>query len=448
MSFDEYINTLKDKEIAVVGFGVSNKPLVGLLSSYGCNFTVYDIREEAALGEDFMKYKALGVRFVLGEDYLDNIKADVIFRTPGILPSAFDGTDACITSEMEAFFALCPCKIVAVTGSDGKTTTSSLIAAIAQEAGYTVHLGGNIGRPLLCEVDSMGKNDIAVLELSSFQLHSMKCKPDIAVVTNISPNHLDVHPSFVDYIDAKKNIFANQTHDCRLVLNADNSFTSSFKGLAKGEVLLFSMKDDKRADYTFSSGAIYHNGEKIVDASEILLRGEHNIANLMAAFASTEGLASKSHQAKIARTFAGVEHRLELVCKANGISFYNDSIATSPTRAIAALKAFDKPVILIAGGRDKKSPYNEFAKEILANVKALFLTGEAAFKIKSEVDAVKEAEEIQIFMIDDFASCVKAAAGYAKNGDIVLLSPACSSYDHFENFAVRGNYYKEIVKEI
>jgi len=448
MTFDEYFSSISDKKLAVVGLGVSNKPLLDILLSYGCDVTVCDKN-----GGDISEYRKKGVKFSLGESYLDNLNFDIIFRTPGILPFAFEKNareDCVITSEMEAFFALCPCKTIAVTGSDGKTTTASLISEMLKAAGYTVYLGGNIGKPLLAEVQDMKASDIAVLELSSFQLHSMNCCPDVAVVTNISPNHLDVHPDFNDYVSAKRNVFLNQTASGRLVLNADQELSALFESEAVAQKTFFSMQKRIGAEFFFSDGAIWGNGKKIIDETEILLPGRHNIENLLAAFAAVQGLCDFEICAGVARAFGGVSHRIELVRRHGGVSFYNDSIATSPTRAIAALRAFSQKVILIAGGHDKNVPYNTFAAEITKGVKALFLTGEAAGKISEAVTAQADFSEqaLPVFMIDDFTECVKAAAAFAKPGDTVILSPACSSFDIFKNFEQRGNLFKEIVRKL
>ena len=448
MTFDEYFSSIKDKKIAVVGLGVSNRPLLDILLSFGCDVTVCDKK-----GDDISKYQQKGVKFSLGEAYLDNLDFDIIFRTPGILPFAFEENlkDGCvITSEMEVFFALCPCKTIAVTGSDGKTTTASLISEILKSAGYTVHLGGNIGVPLLSEVQAMAASDIAVLELSSFQLHSMKCCPDVAVVTNISPNHLDVHPDFNDYVGAKRNVFLGQTEIGRLVLNAGQEMSALFANEARAQKTFFSMRERSGVEFFFCDGAIWGNGQKIIHEAEILLPGRHNIENLLAAFAAVQGFADFETCAKVARSFGGVSHRIEFVRKCGGVSFYNDSIASSPTRAIAALKTFPQKVILIAGGHDKNVPYDDFAAEIIKGVRALFLTGEAAEKISAAVVAREDfsATELPVFRFEGFTECVKAAAEFSEDGDIVILSPACSSFDFFKNFEQRGNLFKEIVRKL
>ncbi|MCM1149811.1 MAG: UDP-N-acetylmuramoyl-L-alanine--D-glutamate ligase [Butyricicoccus sp.] len=451
LTFDEYFNSLRGRRIAVVGTGVSNMPLIELLVRYGCDVTACDMRTRDALGDTARELEGMGAVLRLGPDYLEDMRFDVVFRTPGLHPNALAGArenGAVLTSEMEAFFALCPCRIIAVTGSDGKTTTTMLISELLKKQGFTVHLGGNIGKPLLAEVPEMKPGDIAVLELSSFQLHGMDCRPDVAVVTNVFPNHLDVHPSYEDYIWAKKSIFSRQGAGCRLVLNLDNEITRSFAGEARSDILWFSRREDVQRGCSCTDGVIRRCGGKLMDASEIRLPGVHNIENMMAAFAAVDGLVDAENCREVARTFAGVAHRLELIRTLRGVRYYNDSIASSPTRTTAGLRSFEEKTILIAGGHDKHIPFDGLAREIVERVKALFLTGETAQKI---YDAVMEAEKEAgggppVYVADGFAETVRAAADYAKEGDVVLLSPACSSFDRFKNFAERGNTFRKIVE--
>jgi len=453
MTLDTYLNNLKDKRIGVVGAGVSNLPLIRMLALRRCDVTVHDKSSREGLGPVYDELSAAGVKFCLGETYLDRLDYDVVFRTPGLHPmrlAAALGPHTVVTSEMEAFFAVCPCRIIAITGSDGKTTTSTLIAKLLELEGFTVHLGGNIGKPLLAEADAYGEKDVAVLELSSFQLHSMDCCPDVAVITNLSPNHLDVHPSFEDYTDAKKNIFRRQNPDCRLVLNLDNEFTAACAAEAKGEVLWFSRQGVPERGYSFHDGAIYRGAERFLAAEDILLPGLHNVENYMAAFAATDGLVSPETCRTIAKTFGGVEHRIELIRTLRGIRYYNDSIASSPTRAVAGLRSFDRKLILIAGGHDKLVPFDILAEEILLRVKALFLVGETAEKIRDAVLSRPgyDPEKLPVTVLEDFRETVLAAAASAEEGDVVILSPACSSFDKFKNFAERGNTFRRIVEEL
>lgn len=450
MTLNQYVSNLKDKKIAVVGIGVSNLPLIRLLAKSGCDVTACDKRDEKALGELYSELSSMGVKFKLGESYLEGLEFDVIFRTPGLHPMHLETAKAAgafVTSEMEAFFALCPCKIIAITGSDGKTTTSTLISELLKAEGYTVHLGGNIGTPLLCNVPQMQEGDIAVLELSSFQLHSMNCRPDVAVITNISPNHLDVHPDYEDYQFAKKSIFLKQTEADRLVLNLDNELTAACASEAQSSVSFFSRKAEVEKGCCVRDEAIYLNGEHIVDKKDILIPGEHNVENYMAAIAATEGMVSAETIRSVAMSFGGVEHRIELVRKLRGVRYYNDSIASSPTRTVAGLKSFPEKVILIAGGYDKHIGFEPLAEEAVKSVKALYLCGHTAEKIKAAVEAAEgfDAEKLPVIVMEDFTETVLAASAAAEEGDVVILSPACASFDKFKNFAERGKRFKEII---
>jgi len=458
MTLTEYIGTIKDKSIAVIGCGESNRPLVEKLLRDGSDVTVCDKRTEAELGDDYTELKALNCKFRLGESYLDELDFDIIFRTPGLMP--FDehlekarSGGALVTSEMELFFKLCPCRIIAVTGSDGKTTTTTIISELFKAQGCTVHVGGNIGKPLLCEVDAMDKDDFAVLELSSFQLHSMDCRPDVAVITNISPNHLDKHKDYQDYIDAKASIFLKQDASCRLVLNRENEFSAYYAGKAHSEPAYFTRKakvnngaySDDASVYRVKNGSV----SKIMDIDEIRLPGTHNLENYLAAFAATDGLVSDEICRSVAMSFAGVEHRLERVRELNGVVYINDSIGTSPSRTAAGLHALKIKPILIAGGYDKHIPFDSLGDEICLHSKALFLCGATAGKIS---DAVKNSahysEDFPMFVFDDFKETVIKASEYAEKGDIVLLSPACAAFDRFKNFMERGRYFKQIVTEL
>ena len=453
MTLDEYIARLKGKRIAVIGVGVSNLPLLRLLARSGCDVTAHDRRDAGQFGALYQELEALGVRFSLGTQYLEHLDYDVVFRTPGLHPEKLRASvrpDTVITSEMEAFFTVCPCRTIAITGSDGKTTTSTLIAKLLEAEGRTVHLGGNIGKPLLCETPQFSPADIAVLELSSFQLLGMNCRPDVAVITNLSPNHLDMHPTFDDYANAKKNIFLHQDADCRLVLNADNEFTAACAAEAPGEVLWFSRAKRPERGYCFHDGAIWRGAERFLQQTDILLPGLHNVENYMAAFAAVDGVVSPEHCREIARTFGGVPHRIELIRTLRGVRYYNDSIASSPTRTLAGLRSFDQKVILVAGGHDKNVPFDALAAEIVQRVKALFLVGETAEKIRAAVLAAPgyDPAALPVHVFDDFRETVLAASAAAGEGDVVILSPACSSFDKFRNFEERGNTFRKIVEEL
>ncbi|MBP5165949.1 MAG: UDP-N-acetylmuramoyl-L-alanine--D-glutamate ligase [Oscillospiraceae bacterium] len=436
MKLNEYVSALKNKRVAVIGIGVSNEPLIKLLRDGGVDVTA---RDKTRKGEE------LGVRLITGEGYLDDIDEDVVFRSPGIRPDKIKlRPGAVLTSEMEAFFELCPCPIIAVTGSDGKTTTSTLIAKLLEAAGKKVWLGGNIGRPLLADCDKIEPDDRAVVELSSFQLMSMRRSAHTAVITNVAPNHLDWHTSMDEYVRAKKNIYLYQQPGDVFVTNADNEITRSF---ASETTRLFSMKEKQPNGCSYDGKSIYFGDEEIVRRSDILLPGDHNIENYMAAFAAVYDTVGKKACVETARSFGGVEHRIELVRELRGVKYYNDSIASSPSRCIAGLRSFEGRVILIAGGYDKHIPYDVLGPVINEKVKTLILTGQTAPKIKEAVLSAG-GEKPRIIETDDLGRAVLAAAAEAGEGDTVLLSPASASFDQFKNFEQRGNYFKKIVSEL
>ena len=459
MTLNEYVNSIKDKRIAVIGVGVSNTPLINLLLSCGCNVTVCDKRSLSEMGMEALDLINRGAKLKLGEDYLEGLDHDIIFRTPGLMPfdphlEAAKARGSLITSEMEVFFALCPCKTIAVTGSDGKTTTTTIISELLKAAGYRVHLGGNIGHPLLCEIPETVADDIAVLEISSFQLHSMYCKSNVAVVTNISPNHLDKHKDYQDYIDAKRAEFEHQNEDDKLILNFDDEHSAYYAHFAHAPVSYFSDKNRVDRGVICENGVILRvNGteqQEIMGAEEIKLPGEHNLLNYLAAFAAVDGLVSNEICRQVAMTFAGVEHRLEQVRVLNGVTYINDSIGTSPTRTSAGLHALKVKPIVIAGGYDKHIPFDGLGDELCRFAKRVFLTGDTAESIhKAIVNSPYYAESgLEVHRIDDFKEAVLAASASAEPGDIVLLSPACAAFDRFKNFAERGKYFKEIVMEL
>ncbi len=447
---------LKDKRVAVIGIGVSNTPLIERLLEGGVNVLACDRRQRADFGGLIEKLEARGLKTALGPDYLDHLEGvDVIFRTPGMRPDlpqlvkAVEG-GARLTSEMETFMALCPCKVIAVTGSDGKTTTTTIIAGLLEAAGYRVFVGGNIGHPLLCEVDDIRPDDMVVLELSSFQLLTMRQSPGIAVVTNVSPNHLDVHKGMEEYISAKRNIFAWQEAGDLVVLNADNDITAAFAREARGDVTLFSRRKPLERGVYLKNGMVMHGGRPVLSAEEIRLPGLHNLENYMAAIAAVDAIVPDEVIRDYARTFGGVEHRIEFVRELDGVKYYNDSIASSPTRTIAGLRSFDQKLILIAGGYDKHLDYTVIGPEIVEHVKALILTGDTALKIKAAVLETPgyDAAALPIVECADLKAAVDRAKEMAQPGDVVILSPASASFDQFKNFMERGNAFKRFVNEL
>ena len=448
---ETYFTSLQGKNIVVLGLGVSNRPLVRLLLRYGCSVTGCDQTPREKLDEELLELENMGCKLQVGEGYLDGLTADLVFRTPGMHPGnpALEGlrkSGAEITSEMEIFFELCPCKILAVTGSDGKTTTTTLISEMLKAAGETVWLGGNIGTPLLPKLDHIKAEDYAVVELSSFQLMDMRRSPSVAVVTNLAPNHLDVHKDMEEYVEAKKNIFRFQNASDLLILNADNAITAKLCG--NGATKFFSRQGE--GDIYLKETVIYRGQTPVLDTRDIVIPGVHNIENYMAAIAAVEGLVADEVIRKVAREFGGVEHRIELVRVKDGVKFYNDSIASSPSRTIAGLNSFDQKVLLIAGGYDKHIPYDVLGPVVCAKVKKLYVNGATAQQIRQAVEAAPEYTPGNPEIIDcaDFTAAAYRAAADAKAGDVVLMSPASAAFDQFKNFMVRGDYFKKLIKEL
>lgn len=460
MDCKQFFNSIADKRIAMCGIGISNTPLIVKFLNMGARVFACDRRERAAIGEIADRLEQAGAELRLGENYLKNLEVDVIFRTPGMnfnLPELSEArhNGIAVTSEMEVFFDLCPATIFAVTGSDGKTTTTTLIAKMLEAAGKTVHVGGNIGRPLLPELDNIKPEDFVVVELSSFQLISMRKSPDVAVVTNVAPNHLDVHKDMDEYIGAKKNIMLHQNAFSRTVLNLDDAITSGFSKDVRGQLLYFSMTQRiKNGAWIDADGNIFMSyrgiNAPIMNKSDISLMGEHNVANYLTAISAVWGYVGADEIRKVAKEFAGVEHRIEFVRELNGVRYYNDSIASSPTRTIAGLKSFDGNVILLAGGYDKHIPFEPMVPYIIEKVKLLILTGPTAEKIETAVKADPKymGYNPNIIHAKDLTEAVSIAHKNAVEGDTVTLSPACASFDAFPNFAVRGDKYKELVNAL
>ena len=444
----EKLASFKDKRIAVLGLGVSNRPLVRLLLKAGCAVTGCDRTPREKLDAEVLELESLGCELRVGEGYLDGVEADLLFRTPGMHPGhpaieALRSRGAEVTSEMEVFFEICPCATIAVTGSDGKTTTTTLVSEMLKAAGHTVWLGGNIGTPLLPLVRQMEPEDLAVVELSSFQLMDMVRSPRRALITNLSPNHLDVHKDMEEYVEAKKNIYRFQDCGDLLIVNADNGITAPLRG--PGETRTFSRQG--RGHVEIRDGVIFRGENAVLPVEDILLPGVHNVENYMAAIALVEGLTTDEAIRTVAKNFGGVEHRIELVRVKDGVRFYNDSIASSPSRTIAGLRSFPEKVILIAGGYDKNIPYDVLGPEICAHVKKLFLCGATGPKIRAAVEAVP-GEKPEITEHADLETATRAAAAAAESGDVVIMSPASASFDAFKNFMVRGEFFKRIVKEL
>lgn len=452
---DEFKYNVAGKNITVIGIGISNLPLIKYLVSLGANVTACDRRSAEDLGENYTELENLGVKFNLGDGYLNNLSGDMIFKTPGMrydIPELLKAkkNGSIVTSEMEVFFEVCPSHIIAVTGSDGKTTTTTLIHKMMTDAGYKTWLGGNIGNPLLTDTEKMKENDWVILELSSFQLHTMRKSPEIAVITNISPNHLDMHKDYKEYIDAKKNIMLYQNEGDTLIVNADNQVTADIGKSANGAVKYFSRNG--MADVYLDRNIIKRGIVEILNIKDIKIPGMHNVENYMAAIAAVSGLVSKEVIVNVAKTFGGVEHRIELVRTLDGVKYYNSSIDSSPNRTINTLRVFPNKVIMIAGGKDKGIPYDEIGPALAEHVKVLILIGATSDKIQEALDAeinkTGNGKDIEVIRATSYEDAVNTARSKAHDGDVVLLSPASTSFDMFRNFEERGNLFKKIVNEL
>jgi UDP-N-acetylmuramoylalanine--D-glutamate ligase len=454
--FSEFKQFIKGKKVGVVGIGVSNIPLIHFLVKLQAVVTAFDKKTYSSLGEIASDFEKSGVKLVLGEDYLNDLTGfDVIFKTPSMriddpafLKAKQEGTY--ITSEMEEFIKYCPAKTFGVTGSDGKTTTTTIIYNILKREGYKTWVGGNIGTPLFANIEEIKEEDKVVLELSSFQLMTMTVSTDVAVITNLSPNHLDIHKDMTEYIEAKKNIFKYQKKSDAIVLNRDNELTYELRKEAVGKIKYFSISEKIENGAYFQNDKLFIMNKLVCNRDEIKLKGMHNVQNLLTAFCAVEDEVSVASMREVAITFIGVPHRSEFVREVHGVKYYNDSIASSPTRTIASVKSFEKPVILIAGGYDKQIPFEPLAEEAYLNIKTLILVGATKYKIKQVFESVLKEKKIflEIILAESFAEAIHRAKAVAKPGDIVTLSPACASFDMFENFEVRGNKYKEIVMDL
>ena len=454
--FKEFKSFINGKNVAVVGIGVSNIPLINFLVKLGAEVTAFDMKEENELGKIASEFKSKGVKLELGKGYLEKLTGfEVVFKTPSmridceaLVRAKNEG--AYITSEMEEFVKYCKGKIYGVTGSDGKTTTTTIISKLLEAKGYKTWVGGNIGTPLFSNIEEINADDMVVLELSSFQLMTMDSPIDVAVVTNLAPNHLDMHKDMQEYIDAKKNIFLYQNEDNVLVLNRENEITYGFEKEAKGHVREFSSKRVITNGSYYKDGTLYLEGKEVCKKNDIVIKGMHNVENYLAAFIATKDDVEIETMKKVAETFAGVEHRCELVREIDGVKYYNDSIASSPTRTLAGLFAFEKKVILIAGGYDKHIPFEPLAEQGYPFIKEIILMGDTRYLIKEAFDKLKDEKGIEVpsIMVNSLEEAVIKAKEIAKEGDIITLSPACASFDMFPNFAVRGNKFKEIVNNI
>ena len=451
---------IKNKKVALLGMGISNRAAVDFLLSAGAILSARD-KNPTPDAEITEFLTSRGVTMIYGENYLSDITEDVVFKSPGIrydIPALSEAAEkgTVITSEMEIFVNLCPAKLFAVTGSDGKTTTTTLVSKMlektAEKTGAKVYLGGNIGTPLLPYLEEMTENDFAVLELSSFQLHTMQPAPVSAIITNVTPNHLNWHTSMEEYVESKKNIYRGQTEGCRLVLNANNEITVSMADEAKANVTFFAFGNEpknKPCCY-FENGNLYYDDDEkqlIMTRKDIRLVGNHNVENYMAAIACVWGYVDVSDMIDVARTFNGVAHRIEFIAEKDGIRFYNSSIDTSPTRTLAALSSFEEKLIVIVGGYDKHIPIDPLIAPLAEKAKFVVATGDTGLSVLSAL-AAHGYDKKNMAYLGDFDAAVRFAAETADEGDTVLLSPAAASFDAFKNFEERGNRFRMIVEKL
>lgn len=457
----ELNNFLSKSKVAIIGLGVSNVPLLDYMHKLKANVTVFDNREIDKIPKEVLdKVTNYSFEFSYGINALSKLNGfDIIFRAPSCMPTKEElqreiKRGAIVTTEIEMLMKIFPGKVIGITGSDGKTTTTTLIYEILKASGYNCYLGGNIGIPLFTKLDEMKPEDIVVLELSSFQLMGMEISPNISVITNITPNHLNIHKDYEEYIDAKKNIFKYQNEDDIVILNYDNEITRECGKEAEGKVVFFSSKEKLEDGIILDGDIIKECNNKlrrhILNTEDLILRGRHMYEDVCAAIAATSSLVEPEKAINTVKDFKGVEHRLEFVRELDGVKWYNDSIGSSPTRTIAGLKSFDERITLIAGGYDKNLDYAPLAGPILEKVDNLVLIGATAVKIFDAVkyEEEKQGKEINIYMCDEFKNAILVAKKVSKPGNIVLLSPASASFDMFKDFADRGNKFKVLVNEL
>ena len=458
---EEFNNYVKFRKVAIIGMGVSNIPLLDYFYEKKSKVMVFDNREISEMPKDIMdKITEYSMEFSLGKNYLSKLNNfDLIIRSPSCMPTIPEiekeaTRGAIVTTEVELLMKMCPCKIIGITGSDGKTTTTTLISEIIKAGGYECYVGGNIGTPLFTKLKDIMPDDVVVLELSSFQLMGMEISPDIAVITNISPNHLNIHKDYEEYIEAKKNIFKYQNKDGILVTNFDNEITKNASMKAKGKVIYFSSKIKLDNGYIVDGNTIKQCEDKLrkhlLSSKDIIIRGTHNYENICAALAATETLVDKDIAIETCKNFKGVAHRIEFVKEINRVKWYNDSASSTPTRTISGINSFHEDIVLIAGGSDKNLDYTPLAKPIIDNVKVLILMGETSEKIFNCVknEEEKSKKQIKIFTCSSLNQAVILAKRNSKPGQVVLFSPASASFDMFKNMYDRGNQFKAIVQKM
>jgi UDP-N-acetylmuramoylalanine--D-glutamate ligase len=447
---------LKGKKVLVVGLGKSGLAAALFLRRRGAQVTVSDVRSAEALAKDIPALLEEGIMVEAGgHGLLTFRRQDLIVVSPGVPLNTPELAQVKsfglpVIGELELAARFLKGKILAITGSNGKTTTTTLVGEILLKAGLTALVGGNIGVPVIALIDESTDDTWSVLEVSSFQLEStVQFHPKIAVILNITPDHLDRHGSFENYARAKERIFAAQDEHDYVVLNADNARAAEAASRAKAQVYLFSIEHEvERGAWLDDGFVVYRAGkdehiERVVPLTGIPLKGAHNVENVLAAVcASRLAGASAESIREAVQNFQAVEHRLEFVATVNGVDFYNDSKATNVDATMKAVASFQYGIHLIMGGKDKGSDYTQLAQLLRARVRAVYTIGSAAAKIESQLRGM-----VSILSCETLDNAVSAAASAAHPGDVVLLAPACSSFDQFESYEHRGRVFKELVAE-
>lgn len=451
---EKFNKNLKNKKVLILGIGVSNLPLLDYLYEHNSIITIRDKKKLEELNNEVVeKINKYNIEYVLGDNYLDDLtEYDIIFRSPSILPNikpleAAKEKGALITTEIEQVITLAPCKVIGITGSKGKTTTTTILSTILEKLNYNVHVGGNIGTPLFNKIKDMKKDDIIVLEMSSFQLMNMNVSPNISVITNISPDHLDIHSSYEEYIDAKKYIFKNQNKKDIVVLNEEDDIVKNMSKDTISEVRYFGSINHHN-NYYIEDKNIYFNNELVIDTSKLLLKGRHNHLNICAALNAIKDYINVDNNKleSIVSSIKSVHHRLEYVRTINKVDWYNDSASTTPDKSMGGINAFDEKIVLIAGGYDKNISYEDFGKPIVENCSKLILFGATKDKIYNSV--IKQKTNIEIYKLNTLEEVVNKAYEVAEPGEVVLFSPASASFDMFKNAYQRGDLFKELVNKL
>lgn len=455
--------TFTNKKIALLGIGVEGIASARFLHRQGAKLWALDSREKDAFDQKVLaELEAMNVQFVFGKEYMDNLfQYDMIIRSPGVKVlsaelQAAKNVGVEISSQTKLFFDMCPCPIIGVTGTKGKGTTSSLIYEMLKADGRDAFIGGNIGKPPLDFLDKLTPQSWVVLELSSFQLQDMHKSPHIAVLLMITSEHLNYHKTLEEYIDAKRNLLRFQTKDDFAILNRDYPATHESDIYSEGHILHVSREREAEEGCFVSEDAVWCRYEgsvkKVIDTDKIRLLGKHNLENVCAAvMAATIAGVSRENIYDVLTSFAGLEHRLEFVREVAGVKYYSDSFSTTPETAVAAIQSFSAPEILLLGGASKNSDFTELGRVIreAKNIRAIISLGDEWERIKAEI-LVKnqEAKVLLIEGAETMHQVVQAASKIAQPGDVVLLSPACSSFNWYKSYKERGNDFKEEVRKL